>query len=98
MKVANTYFGEDYLVLHSKMGFPKKTKLEKPSFEPVIPKNSEEKSAFATNLDNIPEGELNLQFIEFNKDVQYGDISHNIHLYHRKINVRIHCHHLFSQL
>mgnify|MGYP000023471889 FL=1 len=82
MEVANTYFDDDYLVLHSKMGFPKKTKLEKPSFEPVIPKNSEEKSAFAANLDNIPEGELNLQFIEFNKDVEYRDISHNVHLYH----------------
>ncbi len=82
MEVANRYFGDDFLVLHSKMGFPKKTKLEKPSFEPVIPKNSEEKSTFADKLEKIPEGELNIRYIEFDKDVQYNDISENVHLYH----------------
>ena len=82
VEVANKYFGDDYLVLHSKMGFPKKDKLEKPSFEAVIPKNSEQRSNFALKLDEIPEGKLNLNYIEFNKDVKYGDISNNIHFYH----------------
>ena len=82
VEVANRYFSDDYLVLHSKMGFPKKHKLEKPSFEAVIPKNSEEHSAFALKLDDVPEGELNLRFIEFDEDVQYGDILNNVHLYH----------------
>ena len=30
VRVANKYFGDDYLVLKSRIGFPKKTKLEKP--------------------------------------------------------------------
>ena len=82
VEVANKYFGNDYLVLHSKMGFPKKNKLEKPSFEAVIPKNSDERSDFAVKLDGIDEGELNLKYIDFNKDVKYGDIANNIHFYH----------------
>jgi zinc protease len=35
--VANKYFGENYLAFISKMGFPKKEKLNKPGFIPVIP-------------------------------------------------------------
>ena len=82
VEVANKYFGDDYLVMHSKMGFPKKHKLEKPKFEPIIPKNTEEKSAFASHLETVPEGELTLSFIEFDKDVGYQDIADKVHLFH----------------
>ena len=82
IEVANKYFGGDYLVLQSKMGFPKKHKLEKPSFKAVVPKNSEKRSEYSKELDKISEGELNLEYIEFNKDVKYSDILNNVHLYH----------------
>jgi len=82
VEVANKYFGDDYLVIHSQMGFPKKHKLEKPKFEPIIPKNTEEKSAFASHLETVPEGELTLSFIEFDKDVGYQDIADKVHLFH----------------
>ena len=82
MEVATRYFGEDYLTLHSKMGKPKKYKLDKPPFEPVAPKNSEQKSSYALEFNNIPENNLNLQFIEFDKDVKYAEISDNIHFYY----------------
>jgi len=82
VEIANTYFGEDYLVMHSKMGFPKKHKLEKPKFEPVIPKNTEQKSAFAQQLDEVPQGELKLKYIEFGKDVTQQDIADKVHLYY----------------
>ncbi len=36
-RVANTYLGENYLAFISKMGFPKKEKLPKPGFIPVVP-------------------------------------------------------------
>ncbi|MDP6853223.1 MAG: pitrilysin family protein, partial [Candidatus Marinimicrobia bacterium] len=80
--IANTYFGDDYLVMHSKMGFPKKHKLDKPQFEPIIPKNTEKKSAFAAKLDEVPEGEMKLKYIEFDKDVQKKHIKEKVHLYH----------------
>ena len=84
LEVANKYFGDNYLVLHSNEGSPNKFKLEKPTFEPVVPKNAEASSVFAKRLSNIPDRKLNLQFIEFNKDVQFQDIQKNIHLYHTK--------------
>ncbi|MFN7013920.1 MAG: insulinase family protein, partial [Bacteroidia bacterium] len=37
IRVANTYIGENYLEFVSKMGFPKKEKLPKPGFIPVVP-------------------------------------------------------------
>lgn len=43
VRVANTYLGENYLAFISKMGFPKKEKLSKPGFIPVVP----EKEAFS---------------------------------------------------
>ena len=82
LRAANKYLGENYLVLHSNEGFPEKHKLEKPPFEPIIPENAEEQSNFALKVDKIPEGDLNLQFIEFNKDVNFEEVSDNIHLYH----------------
>ena len=82
VEIANKYFGEDYLVLHSKMGFPKKHKLEKPSFKAAIPKNTEKRSEFAQELDGVNESPLNLQYIEFENDVRSTDIIENVHLYH----------------
>ncbi len=88
IRIANKYFGDNYLVFHSKMGFPKKHKLEKPSFKPIIPQNSEKESIYASKLKNIPENELNLKFIDFNSDVESKEISKNINLYktHNPIN------------
>ena len=80
--VANKYFGDNYLVMHSKMGFPKKHKLEKPKFEPVIPKNTEEKSTFSQHMENVPEGELKLSYIDFKEDVHISELANKINLYH----------------
>ncbi len=82
IKIANKYFGNDYLVLHSKKGSPEKQKLEKPSFKAAIPKNTEKRSEFAKYLDGVNESPLNLQYIEFNDDVTSIDIKDNVHLYH----------------
>jgi len=88
VKIANKYFDDDYLVMYSKMGFPKKQKLEKPSFKPIIPKNSEKESLYATKIKNMDEKKLSLKFLDFNKDVEHQMISENIHLYktHNQIN------------
>ena len=70
VRVANKYFGDDYFVFNSKMGFPKKNKLEKPPFKPVIPKNSEKESDYAAKVRAIPAKQLDLKFIEFDSDVK----------------------------
>lgn len=36
IEVANRYIGNDYLAFFSSMGFPKKDKIEKPGYEPIV--------------------------------------------------------------
>ena len=88
IRISNKYFGDNYLVMHSKMGFPKKHKLEKPSFKPIIPKNTEKQSTYSLKVKEIPENELNLKFIDFNNDVEHREIQNRINLYksHNPIN------------
>ena len=82
VRVANKYFKDDYLVYRSKIGFPKKDKVEKPPFKPVKPKNSEKNSAYAQKLNNIPSGAVKMDFIDFEKDTYYEKLSDNFHFYH----------------
>jgi zinc protease len=67
IRVAQKYFGENYLVLHSKMGFPKKEKLEKPGYDPIEPAK-EGKSVFAQTFENIPAAEPVFRFVDFEND------------------------------
>ncbi|MBL4655330.1 MAG: insulinase family protein, partial [Bacteroidia bacterium] len=80
LEVANKYYGNNYLVLHSKMGFPKKEKIEKPGFEPAIPKK-DAVSEFAKKFEKIPSQKPRANFVDFNKGVQELDINNLTHLY-----------------
>ncbi len=66
---ANEVFGDDYVVLFSKMGKTKMEKLEKPPFSPVIPK-SNKKSEYYKVLDKIEEKIEAVSYVDFNNDVQ----------------------------
>lgn len=82
VRVANQYFTSNYLMLNSKMGFPKKDKIEKPDWEPVIPQNTEKKSDYAQMINNLPEVELKPKFIDFKRDLSISTIRSNIDYYH----------------
>jgi predicted Zn-dependent peptidase len=81
VQLANKYFTDNYLAFYSKMGFPKKDKVDKPPFKPVNPKNTEKKSEYAKKLEQIPIADMKPRFIEFNKDVFISEINKNITLY-----------------
>jgi predicted Zn-dependent peptidase len=87
-RIGNKYFGDNYLSLHSKMGFPKKDKLEKPGFDPIIPENAEAKSKFAEKFENIPDKDIMPEFINFQKDFSYNILNNGIEFYHvyNKVN------------
>ena len=53
VRVANKYFNNNYLVYKSRMGRPKKSKLDKPPYKPVKPKNTESTSSYAKRLENV---------------------------------------------
>ncbi|MBX7240247.1 MAG: insulinase family protein [Bacteroidia bacterium] len=68
IRIANQYLGENYLKLNSKMGFPKKDKLTKPEFKPVIPKDGLH-SEYSVGFQKIPSGKILSPFIDIKKDV-----------------------------
>ncbi len=87
IKTAKKYYGNDYLVLYSKTGFPKKHKLPKPKYKPVIPKNGEKKSQFAEQIEKMPVSAEKPRFIDFGKDVLFEDLKDKVHYYYTKNNI-----------
>lgn len=81
-RVSEKYLNDNYLSLHSKMGFPKKDKLEKPGFDPVIPENTEAKSKFATEFEKMPDAKTEPEFIQFDKDLSILDNNSGITYFH----------------
>jgi len=74
IKAAQKYFGKNYLVLQSKTGFPKKVKLTKPDYKPMLPKNNI-KSAYAERFENINIKSPVEKFVDFEKDIKYENLS-----------------------
>ncbi len=73
--IANKYFGNDYLDIRSKMGFPAKDKVDKPNWKPIEAKNTEAKSEFAKMIEAEEVPAVTPQVIEFGKDVEITKIN-----------------------
>jgi predicted Zn-dependent peptidase len=71
-QAAAKYFGDDYFVMQSRTGFPKKDKLEKPSYKPIS-ERTEEISSYAKDFQKLPENPLAPNFIDLEKDVRITD-------------------------
>lgn len=72
-RVAKEYFGPNYLAFHSKMGFPKKEKIEKPGFQALKAKNSH-KSEYANHFEGVKVTEPKFSPINFSTDIAYRSI------------------------
>jgi len=79
--IANKYFGDNYLVLYSKMGFPKKTKLDKPPYEPIVTKNADKQSEYARMIEQMPVIDMEPRFIDFEQDVTRTELSGGLTTY-----------------
>jgi len=82
-RVANKYFGENYLVMYSKMGSMKKEKIDKPEYSPIIPK-TDTKSEFAKSFENIKDEEYTVSYLDFSKDLNIEKIADNYNFYFTK--------------
>lgn len=71
-RAAKQYYGDNYFTLQSRTGFPKKTKLEKPSFKPISAR-TEEQSAYAARFNKLSENPISPNFIDVKKDFNIID-------------------------
>lgn len=78
--IANKYYGDNYLAFYSKMGMPKKNKIEKPDYEPLIT-NTNKKSSFAERFDKMKVQKTEIRFVNFEKDFSKIKLKNNNQLY-----------------
>ncbi|MBA3899921.1 MAG: insulinase family protein [Bacteroidetes bacterium] len=83
VRVATQYYGDNYLMFISKMGFPKKEKLEKPGFDPVIPKN-EQMSTYYEQWRQIKESPQKPKFVNVEEDINKVKVNEMITVYAAK--------------
>lgn len=79
--IANKYFGNDYLDVRSKMGFPAKDKVEKPNWKPIEAKNTEAKSDFAKAIEAQQVPEVEAQVVKFGEDVVITEVNDGFKLF-----------------
>jgi Predicted Zn-dependent peptidases len=79
--IANKYFTDNYLLAEKKNGNYPKDRLQKPGFEPIIPKNTDVKSAYAEKLEQMPVLKNEPRFLDFDKDVKTTELTPKVNLY-----------------
>ncbi len=82
LRIANKYFGDNYLALHSKIGFPKHDLLDKPNNTPLDFSDNNNISVLAEKISEMNSEEIEPQFIDFNRDVVTLKIKEHLSLYH----------------
>ncbi len=81
VEVAKKYIGDNYLQFYSLEGSTPKDKIKKPEIDPIVP-SAGEKSKFAEQLQTVPMGTLEEDFIEFGEDVKIGEVAEGVKLYY----------------
>jgi len=81
VRIANQYFGDNYLVANSRIGYPKKDKIEKPDWKPIASQQNGKKSEFAEWIEGLPETEIPPKFVDFNKDLVISTLCKGVEYY-----------------
>ncbi len=68
VKLANSFFGDDYIAIYSKMGSTPSEKMVKPERDPIIVKNKQKSKYYLSFLD-IKEAFLEPSYVNFEKDI-----------------------------
>ncbi|MEZ4448130.1 MAG: insulinase family protein [Nannocystaceae bacterium] len=79
MAAAERYYGDDYLALRSRVGFPDKTRLKKPPITAVQPAKAA-RSSFAAGLDRIPERPTPLRLVVPGRDIERASVAPGVTL------------------
>ncbi|MDR1455283.1 MAG: insulinase family protein [Tannerella sp.] len=81
VKVANKYFGDNYLYIKKKTGRYPKAQLARPNFAPILPAHTDATSAYARQLEDIPVQEVKPRFLDFENDVRTVVLTPKVTLY-----------------
>lgn len=87
MRVAQKYYGNDYVRLISGTGFPKTDKLQKPPYKAVVNEQKGE-SEYARKFAELPTLPFHPKFIDHNKDVDRVALGtgHTLYAVHNPVN------------
>lgn len=81
VRVARTYFNNDSLVVTKKFGRYPKEHVSQPGYKPVQPKNANQKSAYAKQLEQMPFVHQTPRLVNFAKDARRQQLSPLVNLY-----------------
>ena len=81
VRVAQKYFSNNYLCVTKSTGKYPKDNLPKPAFSPVVPRHADASSAYAKQLEEIPEQPVSPRVIDFKKDVEVSKLTPLVTLY-----------------
>ena len=81
VQVAQKYFSNNYLCVTKSTGKYPKDNLPKPAFSPVVPRNADDSSSYAEQLENIPEQQVAPRINDFEKDVKTSKLTPLVTLY-----------------
>ncbi|MDR3134017.1 MAG: insulinase family protein [Prevotellaceae bacterium] len=84
LRVANKYFGKDYLAMHVKPGSIKKNNIDKPEYKPLTFPQADAQSAFARQFAAIPAPEQPYHFIDFATGLEKVAMTNGNTLYYTK--------------
>ncbi|MCR4910575.1 MAG: insulinase family protein [Bacteroidales bacterium] len=87
IRVANKYFGENYIRFEKVSGTYPKDKVAAPKFDPIIPKHAGEKSEYARKLEAMPVAPYEPKLLDFKGDVQRVKLSEMVTLYYKQNEV-----------
>lgn len=84
IRVANKYFTNDYITLVKKFGMSDKETLKQPGFKPIQPKNTDAKSAFAKQLEQIAVNNKTIKTIDVEGDAQRQKLNDHVTFYYKE--------------
>lgn len=68
--LANRVLGPNFVAFYSKMGLPKKEKIEKPDYKPLENVNSGKRSGYAQRFEKLSVSEPSMKPVDFDKDIE----------------------------
>tara|TARA_B110000196_G_C21146556_1_gene666930 strand:- start:378 stop:3269 length:2892 start_codon:yes stop_codon:yes gene_type:complete len=80
MKVAKQYYSDNYFAFFSKIGFPKKEKIDKPGYKPLVV-DTNAKSKFVKEFEKIETKTPEYKAVDFQNDIERLRVQKGVNLF-----------------